>query len=321
MINYNRVHSLHTFIEIMKRLTDEEKFAFLYDYFYKNVDYNYYEWLFGEFSGVDYYEAEYIDYKGELNPNGGHMKLCELTNVTYFNTKDIQRKNKLLFQEIIKIRDSIDFNSAASIEEYKERVIKLFNNEFFDNIESEEIREKLFTIFKEKILDRSLVPLPFENYKVLYDITWMAFKSFEEDYSSGKGTYYNGLIRKGVCRHFSAFIKEVLDELGVHNVEITGISESLHAWNMVLINGEIRFIDITKEIHLRNGAMKGFNKGDFYLISIEELFKLEPDRDIRKLDGKKLDTIITKNNYFEHMDELYSALRETEYDNKETKRL
>lgn len=314
-MNYNRIHSYHKLIEIMKKLNDNEKLIFLYNYFYKKVSYEYIAWLYSYLSwGIANFQSSYKEYTLEPNTNK-KIYLCELHSFELYDNNSIYKlepEEKIIQQEIITIKKKYNLNKKEDIENYKKEIIDLINNSFFNTIENSEIKEQLIKILREKIIDLSLIPIEKNKITLLYDIPWMINKSYyDNNYDKITcATYYNGLIRSGVCRHYSNFIKKVLQDLDIYTVNVTGRSGSFHSWNMIKINEEIKFIDITREIHLRNNVKKyNFNKGAWFLISIDDMFLLEPDRDIRQLDDKKLDIFITKNNYKENMDILYNAFK------------
>lgn len=297
----------------MKRLSDEEKFVFLYNYFYKKVSYNYLEWFYSElcYNASSHGDPAYEEYHGELNPNKNYMLLCSFSKFGIYGDNEVYKydaEKPNIMQSIVELRNKYDLNKADDIEKYKRETIDLVTKLYFNNIQNNELRECFLNAFIKDIINPSLVPTKYEDYKVLYDITWMVYQSY---WNNCQTIYYNGLIRKGVCRHYSAFIKKVLDDLGIYTVDITGKSKELHGWNMINLNGEIKFIDITRELYLRDRTTEdagfSYNKGDWYLIDIDKMFELEPYREIRQLDDIKLDTYINKDNYKEYMNILYDA--------------
>ena len=299
------------FIEIMQKLSYEEKFKYLYNYFYNNVSYNYAEWLYGYLCyGVSDFKHNYDIYKGELNKKNEKMLLCYLTEPKLYNQDsiyEISQDDIIPLNELISIRNNYDLNSINDINRYKKEINEYVNDTFFIDIDNNNIKKQLLNIFNTKIMNQSFIPYKYDKYKAIFDITWMIYKAFWDN-SYGIASYKNELIISGVCRHYSAFIKKVLDDLNIYTVNVIGQSGLFHAWNMLLIDNEIKFIDITREIHLRNNIKEyDFKKGDWYLISIDDMFKLEEDRDIRELDGIKLDTFITKDNYRDNMNVLYNA--------------
>lgn len=313
-MNYNRIHSYYKLIEIMKKLSFNDKLLFLYGYFYKKVSYEYLAWLYSYLDwGVNDYKESVNEYIGELNQTGQKMYLCELHSFMHHEENSIYKlepNEEIIQQEIIKIKEKYDLTKAEEIKKYKYEIVDIISKSFFNTLENPQIKNQLFEFFQKNIIDLSLVPYEYQKNIFLLDIPWMINKSYHDndcDKLTG-ATYYNGLIRSGVCRHYSNFIKAVLYDLDIYTVNVIGRSGAFHSWNMIKINDEIKFIDITREIHLRNNAKKyNFNKMDWFLISIDEMFALEPDRDIRQLDDKVLDVFITKDNYQENMEILYNA--------------
>ena len=113
-INYEKefigkIHSYYKFIEIMKRLSDEEKFAFLYEYFYKNVSYNYLELLYSElcFNASSHGDPTYEEYHGELNPNNNYMLLCSFSKFGIYKDDEIYKyesEKPNIMQSIVELR-------------------------------------------------------------------------------------------------------------------------------------------------------------------------------------------------------------------------
>lgn len=313
-MNYKKINSYKKFINIMKEMTDEEKFAFLYDYFDKNVSYNYSEWLYSDLLSNSFpKDPSFDEYYGELNPKKKKMILCSLGDITIYNEDDLKKGfSKVPFViQLPEIRKKYDLNKISDIDSYKKEVFDLINTLYIDNIDNEEIKEYLNNVVMEDIINISLVPYKYEDEDALYiyDIPWMIYDSYHEG-DRCKSEFHNGLIKRGVCRNFSAFIKKVLDDLGIDTVNVIGKSNRFHEWNMVNINGDIKFIDISKEIHIRdNACSNGCNKGDWYLIDIDRMFELEPTREIVRLNDVDLDSFITKDNYKENMDVLIDAFK------------
>ena len=303
----NNYKSYREFIKIMNKLTNEEKFVYLYNYFINNVTYNYFEWLYGFLGyGISGIKPNFIDYKGDLSKKDANIVLCVVDDIERYQTNNDEL---IVLEEIIKLRKKHILNNHSSINHYKNQVAILMDELFFKQIQDKELYSKLFKIFKEDILDKSFVPEIYADYYMMYDISYLIYKSFWDNYLNGDPEYKKGLIKKGVCRHYSEFINNVLNDLNIKSIDVMGKSNLFHSWNMILVDDDIKFIDITREIYLRDKLNDyNFNKGDWYLIDIEEMFKLEPNRDIREINNEKLETIITKYNYKENMNVIYNAL-------------
>ena len=315
-IDYKKINSYHKLIEIMKALSNEEKLIFVYNYFYREVDYNYFEWLYGFLSyGVVNFDLGYDNYTGEINKSGNTITLCYIRNLKFTggdSTFYPDPKEELILQKIIDIRNKYNLNIESDVEKYKEEIIRLIHAEYINKIKNRSLRKLFSKILKEEIIKRSFVPVYINDKEYLFDITWMIFEN-QKDNAERNGYYHNGLLRNGVCRHYASFTKKVLSKLGFNITNVVGKSGLIHEWNMIIIGNEIRFIDMAREIHLRN-KIKNYNykKGDWFLITIEDLFKLEPERDIREINGIKLDTYITKDNYMDYIHILYNSFNTKE---------
>ena len=51
------------------------------------------------------------------------------------------------------------------------------------------------------------------------------------------------LVKKGICKEFALTFENLCVRLGIPCIEVEGMTTLEHAWNAVLINGEVRFID------------------------------------------------------------------------------
>lgn len=93
----------------------------------------------------------------------------------------------------------------------------------------------------------------FSNYK-----TWRIFQY----------TKYPALINNaGICITFSKAFEDLSNKLGIPCRVVEGFTGMEHSWNIVLINNEIKHIDIAFAIMNRNNR----NKKDFFLKNLGEL--------------------------------------------------
>ena len=74
------------------------------------------------------------------------------------------------------------------------------------------------------------------------------------------GIYKDGLLTKGVCKEFVAFIMQVCAELGIQNDHIRGAAaykegRLVHVWNKIKVHPKFQMLnyDITNAITLRDG--------------------------------------------------------------------
>ncbi len=84
---------------------------------------------------------------------------------------------------------------------------------------------------------------------------------------------YGALIKKSaVCQGYTAAFNLLCKEAGVRSVVVTGTSPSstdVHAWNMVLVDGEIYYIDITHNDPVPDQAGKASNK--YFMLSADQM--------------------------------------------------
>ena len=312
-MNYNKIRNYQKFISMMKRLDEHEKFIFLYEYFYDVVKYNYLIWLYAELTyGCDK-PISYCEQNYRINDfSNKELILFGISHATEFPNDSLFKPAKddyLIFREILKARWEFDVYTLEGIREYKEHVMKLVSEHLMYEIgDFPKVRE-LITYFNEQIVANSFLPPYNENDILVYDIPFMIYKTYWSQKKFEDGVYHNGLIREGVCRHFTDFIDCVLGELDIKSVPIISQNGLFHAFNMVEFDNEIRFIDMTKEIYLRDGVVTGdYQKHDFYLCDIDTLFEMVPDRRILSIDNQKLAEVITKDNYRENISMLHESL-------------
>ena len=312
-MNYSKIKNYQKFIGLMEKLDEHEKFIFLYEYFYNVVKYNYYTWLYIALTHGCNNPIPYCEHGYRINDFGDkEMLLFGLSDVTSYDDNSIFKSEKddyIIFKDIINARWKYDIYSLDGICEYRDYVMKIVSDYLHMQISDKNKVLELITYFKDKIVDESFVPPYGDGNVFIYDIPYLIYKTYWNQPKFEDGVYHNGLIREGVCRHFTEFINKVLGEFGIKSVSITSKNGMFHAFNMVEFDNEIRFIDMTREIHLRDGIEScDFGKGDFYLCDIDTLFEIVPDRVFLSLDNQQLSERITKDNCKENILVLYEGL-------------
>lgn len=125
---------------------------------------------------------------------------------------------------------------------------------------------------------------------------------------------HNGLLTKGVCKHFAEFLHKAFDDVGIDNALVGGISECNHAWNAVRVNGEIKYIDTTREVFIRDGYgnVPEQEAGKWILCNAQDMFKMQPGRRMYEIGGTKLNEEITASKFEKMQDVIENAFnRET----------
>lgn len=312
-MNYNRIRNYKKLIEVMQKLDEHEKFIFLYGYFYDMVKYNYYTWLYIMLTHGCNMPISYCEHGYQINDLGDkEMLLFGLSDVTSYDDSSMFKPDGdeyIIFKDIIKARWEYDVYSFKGICEYKNHVTSMISEYLRSQISDSNKFEELISYFKTQIVDESFVPPYGTGNMFIYDIPYLIYKTYWNQPKFEDGLYHNGLLREGVCRHFTEFINTVLSEFGISSISVVSKNGMFHAFNMVEFNDEIRFIDMTKELYLRDGITScDYCKGDFYLCNIDTLFDLVPDRVFLSLDDVSLTDGITKDNYRDNISKLSDSL-------------
>ena len=80
------------------------------------------------------------------------------------------------------------------------------------------------------------------------------------------------LVKKGVCIEFALTFENLCVRLGIPCIKVDGMTTLGHAWNAVLINGEVRFID-TSFTKIDRMVREGKEPVEKYFLKDYETFK------------------------------------------------
>ena len=80
------------------------------------------------------------------------------------------------------------------------------------------------------------------------------------------------LTKRGVCENFSLTFENLCVRLGIPCIKVDGMTTLTHAWNAVLINGEVRFID-TSFTKIDRMVREGKEPVEKYFLKDYETFK------------------------------------------------
>lgn len=93
----------------------------------------------------------------------------------------------------------------------------------------------------------------------------------------------NGLLKRGVCQHYADYFADLLPRIGIDAIRVDGTSEMGHAWNAAIIDGELKSIDLTRAIFIRDG-FKGIpadqKSSDWLIANFEDTFDMQKTRTI-----------------------------------------
>ena len=121
-------------------------------------------------------------------------------------------------------------------------------------------KEKLWMLFDDLTSDNMSYDLQGTDGRGAYDYGYVfpPYKSWK----IRQGTKYPVLLyNSGVCETYALAFEDLANKLGIPCRVVSGDTGMLHAWNVVLINNQLKQIDVTYAIICR----KTHSKEDFFL--------------------------------------------------------
>ena len=215
--------------------------------------------------------------------------ICDyVVNNVSFNYAEILKK--ALFEDLeslYELANSEDINASN----YKEQIlIRVYNrlNEIANNV----FTDKELQNNSINMIINALKKVPEEKnlFKMLGDITPIVCGP----------TYNNELLTSGVCTDITDFLSDYFKAVNVKYVRVIGNGHSSHEWIVCYIDGVPYHMDLTYSLYVRDGSYNlDVPIDSYYLMSIEELFELDPTRTIRSIGSNALEIPLTIDNYKE----------------------
>lgn len=113
----------------------------------------------------------------------------------------------------------------------------------------------------------------------------------EEEIIKGWGEclYYSVMEEKGVCNGYTRYAQALFNEAGVESVKVQGIE---HTWNVVQIDGEYYFVDLTNIDVIVNEeeapSFDNYNLTPFYLLPMEKAVEFPDYARMLPIDAEKI---------------------------------
>lgn len=127
----------------------------------------------------------------------------------------------------------------------------------------------------------------------------------------GECLYYSVIEGKGVCNGYTKYAQNLFNEVGIESVKTYGIG---HTWNLVQIDGEYYFVDLTNIDDLVNqqesASFDDYNLDPFYLFPIDKAAVEFPDYaymmpiEAEKVYEETWDKLIEEENIYTNGEEL-----------------
>lgn len=146
--------------------------------------------------------------------------------------------------------------------------------EGYQNKSRLEMAESLIELLQRAGENRDLIKL-----KQKEKACWENAESFQKNAEGYKiGDVF--ITHYGVCEDFAKAYKAICDKIGLECEIIIGniLSDEVecgHAWNAIVVSGEVKFIDISGAIHSNDGTFIDTEPDDFFNVSFQQLQKVD----------------------------------------------
>ena len=215
----------------------------------------------------------------------------------------IFKGNSAIFKDLVAIEEKCaeDYNKFVnSIREYiKKELEKHIQDESVVTENANNLAEKIGNDLINKKLDVKLYdthcPLNFDTSGLLTEYLLNSSGNFPMEVE-------NGLLKKGVCAHYTEYLLPILKELGIEAYRLGGTSMYAHAWILVNTDEGYKSVDLTRAINKRDGVLgipPEQTCQDWLFSDLGKTFKMQSSRTITEIDGQKLERAITPENYNE----------------------
>lgn len=225
--------------------SDIDKLKLLQDYFLKNVEYNY-----------------LADIAPALNDQNDPYNIinCEYGKQTIFTSEE--EKEKIIDE----VEKRLGNNFHLSKNDRKKLLLSLGN--VVEPVEKTIIR-----------------PTGQKLHISIPGCDGSLFDCIHKEVNSDLEVIENGLIKCGVCRHFSKFVKKFCDDLKIKCY--IADSSDYHEFNIIEIDGEKRVFDFTRMIGIRDDFhnFDGQEIDDWFNMTFQKMFEYKPNRKIVAIDN------------------------------------
>lgn len=323
--DYSKYESYEQFIEAAKKIKNqEEQVRFICGYIRQNAQYDY-KTLFNAICtyGASMVYHEDIDlskdtYQAELLRGA----LPELENPIIRLRRIIKCDGENpIISKLIELNTTENpegnLTTQESVSQYATRIWEeIILPEIKSHTDNQEIIEDCrqeYEEYVEKSIGTSIVGIQDKDKQIcgamFYDMAYILVNNMGKIDERHPCEGHNGLLTKGVCKHYAEFLHKAFDDVGIDNALVGGISECNHAWNVVRVNGEIKYIDTTREVFIRDGYgnIPKQEKGKWILCNAQDMFKMQPGRRIYEIGETKLEEEITAENYEQMQDVIEAA--------------
>lgn len=257
----------------------------------------------------------------EMFCDGENPEYCyDSQSNTFFRNKELISKSRE-YEAFVKISDMIK-DDMSSQEKYKLIYDWLINNfqyaysglyrayaECLATEESSKGLQKFFRRYgiktsqtgilnlehRKKFLEAipNLSDIPEEEMQYTRRIVELLEKSEQCKKSEKQGDTW--ISKYGVCQNFAVMYESLCKRFGLPCRYIEGTIDSEgfnvgHAWNAIMVNGKVRYVDVSGAIHCKDGTNQENNIEDFFNKSFEELKNIDNGKN-RKIKDYSIEEI------------------------------
>ncbi len=110
--------------------------------------------------------------------------------------------------------------------------------------------------------------------------------------SNYQPVYNNAMLIDGVCDEYARFEAKICRDLHIKHLRVEGVGTTGHAWSLIYLPEEQRWVhfDMTMVKFYQDGWIKEhepYTEQDWIAATTEEIFRMQPTRQIHSINGKK----------------------------------
>lgn len=271
----------------------EEQIKFIMKYFLENVQYNY-AYLFAK----GYAEGS-ISKVSSMYGLGINKTRAD-GDSEFSMTQSVVEGESEIHNDILAIRDKNSDDYDKFIEELRSYISGVMESHLNNEIIVSKNVGSVMAQIEKCLRAKSTIKYNDMDIECNNDISKVLIDFILKPKDYFPPEYDNGLIMSGVCEDYTKYLVGLFKDLEIEAHDIGGTSELGHAWVIVKDGDQYKSIDLTRAVFIRDG-FKGIPKEqtsiDWLYTDLDKMFAMQKTRTITEIDGKKLDSTISGQNY------------------------
>lgn len=279
------------FIEKLKQLkesghTTREILELVFQYYEKYVTYNYDQLQIVKMKSGDVGKPAFKCYQA-------YMDIVDRIDAI----NEVSKKGEETIESLIEKADKKPYSRDEAIKMLDEAFLKVEGRPLTDRN-----KELLFSNYGE-FIHRPYEPMQRRKNGIISMVINEVIEHDEIVIPGGQypPKYINGMLRDGVCSTYAGgFEKRICNDLEIKHMFVTGIGTTSHSWSLIFLPEEQRWthFDMTMVKFYQDKWIKThepYIEQDWIAATTEEIFKMQPTREIHSINGKKC--FFDKDNY------------------------